>query len=552
MKLLIDAYPAIYAEIHPTRNKSLPVSLSSGSGRKIWWLGDCGHEWEASVDNRVRGRGCPYCSGNKVLKGFNDLTTTHPGLIEEWDFNKNTLPPENFSVGSKTKVFWLCEKKHGWEAVISSRTLGRGCPYCSGNKVLKGFNDLTTTHPDISSLWSSENLEPAENFSAGSNKKMLWFDKKCGHQWERQIAKQVKSSGCPICINRKVVLGVNDLATTHPEIFQKLANQVQTNISYGSRSSLNWECEKGHVWSARTHNISRGQWCPKCVGTVSKPEVEIAEYLRSFGLVVETQVKNVLPGRHSLDIFLPQKNIAIEYNGLYWHSEDFRSKNYHYTKWKECQELGIQLIQIWEDDWITKSEIIKTMLAHKIGVSSKKKIYGRETVPSVISSGEAFKFLNNYHVQGSARGSFYVGLKDKKDDELVAVMVFIKQDALFSKATLVRYATSCVVIGGFSKLLKFAIANNSFREIVTFADLTVSDGSLYEKNGFFVDKVLPPDYSYLVNKTRVHKFSYRLKRFKNDPALQYEEGLSERELALLNGLPRIWDAGKIRYVKRVI
>lgn len=117
----------------------------------------------------------------------------------------------------------------------------------------------------------------------------------------------------------------------------------------------------------------------------------------------------------------------------------------------------------------------------------------------------------------------------------------------------IRYATAARVPGGgFTKLLAHAENVYAPSHFITFADHTISDGGLYENNGFIVDKELPPDYMYVVNKERKHKFGYRLKRFQNDPNLLWEEGLTERELAALNSLPRIWDAGKTRYIKPIV
>src|SRR5690606_34103676 len=111
--------------------------------------------------------------------------------------------------------------------------------------------------------------------------------------------------------------------------------------------------------------------------------------------------------------------------------------------------------------------------------------------------------------------------------------------------------TAGVVQGGFTRLLRHAESRLAVATWVTFADLSVSQGRLYEDNGFIVDKILPPDYMYFVQGERVHVFNYRLKRFREDPNLIWKEGLTERELAQLNGLHRIWDSGKVRYVKDV-
>lgn len=145
-----------------------------------------------------------------------------------------------------------------------------------------------------------------------------------------------------------------------------------------------------------------------------------------------------------------------------------------------------------------------------------------------------------------------MGLCDDNHD-IVAVMSLRRTRERGEDALLInRYATSINVQGGFTKLLSHAIRQSpGIRYVVSFSDNCVSDGGLYESNGFHMDKMIPPDYMYMVNGRRIHKFNYRRRRFLNDPLLHYEDGLTERQLADINGLNRIWDAGKMKWVMRV-
>lgn len=241
-----------------------------------------------------------------------------------------------------------------------------------------------------------------------------------------------------------------------------------------------------------------------------------------------------------------ERKIAVEYNGLYWYSEQFsKGKEYRHSKWEALRKIGYQLIQIWEDDWKRSPKIVKSMLLHKLGKSDSTKIFARKTTATKISRTEAVNFLDAYHIQGSPPASQFYGLRDETNS-LCAVIAVRKDGKMID---VVRYATSGNVVGGFTKLLRFVEISLNPSGFVTFSDHCVSDGGLYASTGFVVDKELPPDYHYLVNNKREHKANYRLKRFREDPSLKWEEGLSERELAILNGIHRIWDAGKIRWVK---
>ncbi len=128
--------PQIAKEWHPTKNGNLkPTDVTAGSQKKVWWLCNKGHEWEAVIYNRKKA-GCPYCSNVKVLKGYNDLCTIRPDLASEWHPNKNgDLKPTDVTAGSGQLVWWICEKGHEWKATVGDRKRGTGCPYCNGRKL---------------------------------------------------------------------------------------------------------------------------------------------------------------------------------------------------------------------------------------------------------------------------------------------------------------------------------------------------------------------------------------------------------------------------------
>ena len=153
------------AEVHPElitewSEKNLPLTpddITFGSNKKVWWKGTCGHKWQTSVKARSNGEKFPICSGARVIAGINDLATLEPLLVKQWS-KKNKIKPTEVSISSHKKVIWRCEKGHEWEAAVKSRTINRtGCPYCSHNKVLGGFNDLATLLPDIAAQWSDRN-----------------------------------------------------------------------------------------------------------------------------------------------------------------------------------------------------------------------------------------------------------------------------------------------------------------------------------------------------------------------------------------------------------
>jgi hypothetical protein len=634
---LITTHPAMASEWHPTLNKISASSVTHGSGKKVWWLGnDCGHEWEMYVSSRTgsKTQGCPYCSNNRILGGFNDLATTHPSTACEWHPVKNGLLKVNeVSHGSSFNAWWLSKScNHEWQTPIYLRAMhNQGCPYCAGKRVLVGFNDLASTHPILASEWHKDknesllpihvsfgsgatvwwmnaacghewegqishrsssqphgcpycgngrilvgfndlasrnpkiaaewhptrnNLLPSEVFGI-SGEKAWWLGSVCNHEWEAVIANRVNGSGCPICVGQKVLIGFNDLASQNPIIAAqwhptKNAPLLPEQFTIGSDKKVWWMCDKDHEWNSTIGGrTARNSGCPECYAKtfVSQAENSIAEFIRNLGLVVIQSDRKTLKGKE-LDILVPEKNLAIEYNGVFWHTEKGgKDKEYHRNKWLAAKNAGIQLVQIWEDEWNRNPEQIKRMIAHKLGVTKERKIFARKTIVRVVTKQIAEKFLEEQHVQGYAAGSYYYGLFDKDDPQiLVALLVLRKEKG--RGLNIIRYATSANVVGGFTKLLAYAERTLLPDFIITFSDHCVSDGGLYENNGFIADKELKPDYRYVVGAERKHKFGYRLKRFKDDPSLIWIDGLKERELADLNGLDRIWDAGKTRWLKK--
>lgn len=292
--------------------------------------------------------------------------------------------------------------------------------------------------------------------------------------------------------------------------------------------------------------------CVKCRNSnVSKKEKELADFVENdLGFSIERsyrKIEHLSP--KEVDIFIPEKNVAIEFNGLYWHSEaNGKDKNYHYEKWLNCENSGVRLLTVWEDEWENKKDIVKSHLKHVLGVNDSEKVYARKTVFREISKDVAQVFLSNYHIQGFVGASIYVGLFKHDTDELVAVANFLKSD---NDYVLSRYATSGSVVGGFSKIIKYFEKFYEYDKLVTFADRSFSDGGLYENNGWVADKELPPDYSYIMpNKiARFHKFGFRKKKFQQDSSLIFDDNMKEKQLAELNGLDRVWDLGKIRFIK---
>jgi hypothetical protein len=274
-KPLSETHPALAAEWHPTLNGDLvPDKVSAGSHRQVWWLGECGHKWEAEIASRAFGRGCGYCSGNKVLKGFNDLESQFPKIAQEWHPTLNLpLLPNQVTAKSTRKVWWLGKCGHEWQAAIGNRVNNHTeCGYCSGNIVLKGFNDFETVNPEVAVEWhptKNGTLTP-DKVTPGSGKKVWWLGK-CGHEWNSEI-KQRSGRGrdCSVCANRQVLSGFNDFASNFPEVleewnYQRNSHLDPTKLAVNSRERVWWLGKCGHEWNSTiTNRSTKARGCPEC------------------------------------------------------------------------------------------------------------------------------------------------------------------------------------------------------------------------------------------------------------------------------------------------
>ena len=260
-----------FATKHPEIAKQAvgwdPTLVSMSSNAKKLWRCDFGHEWNSTINDRHAGHGCPYCHGLKVLPGFNDLLSKYPDIAIQavgWD-------PSTVTMSANIKKLWRCELNHEWIATVSDRKQGYGCPYCSGNKVLRGFNDLASKYPYIAS--EAVGWDPS-TVTANSSLKKLWSCE-LGHEWQATVSNRVgRLSKCPFCSGNKVLSGFNDLATKNPNLAAQAFGWDPRTVSAGSSQQKLWRCENGHQWKAGVKDRSFGNGCPTCAVSGFDPNSE--------------------------------------------------------------------------------------------------------------------------------------------------------------------------------------------------------------------------------------------------------------------------------------
>jgi len=290
----VNRYPDLAKTIDYSKCSKDQVSKLGVDDRKleVWWqCSTCKQSYPRTISSRVantkkKSSPCPYCSNVTLLKGFNDLATTHPDVSAQWDYELNSpLTPSDVLANDTAPVYWLCKEGHSSQTHPQARAIqGKICGVCRNKRVQAGVNDLFTTNPELREMWdhtANSALDPAK-LTRQSKKRAHWICSN-GHRFESTIkARASLESDCNYCINRKVMSGFNDLQTLHPAIalqFDVEKNSVSPDkVLAGTAESFYWLCPEGHSWKAKVSNrVSTNQsGCPGCSSTgfdSSKPGV---------------------------------------------------------------------------------------------------------------------------------------------------------------------------------------------------------------------------------------------------------------------------------------
>lgn len=284
--------------------------------------------------------------------------------------------------------------------------------------------------------------------------------------------------------------------------------------------------------------------CKPINSSESSHELNLSNWLEEF-IEIERKNKKILNGQE-LDIYIPSKKVAIEFNGLYWHSELFKSKTYHLNKTNKCLENDIDLLHIFEDDWVNKKEIVKSIILNKIGYLTNK-LWARKCKIKDVSLQEAKYFLIKNHIQGYARCKYKIGLY--YENELVSLMTFGERKTNSkTEFELIRFCNkvNTNIIGSASKIFNFFIKNYNYTgTIVSYADISLFNGSIYERLGFKLVHITKPNYYWVVSGVRYHRFKFNKKKLVNK--LGFDNNKTEVQIMNEMGSYKIWSCGQKRY-----
>lgn len=343
--------------------------------------------------------------------------------------------------------------------------------------------------------------------------------------------------------------------------YKKYANQLPSDYKVISYHNSAFEIK--HSFCGEEFTITKGLLynrlkknkiiCTSCNPIniqTSSFEIEIGNFLEEMSIVHNKRDRKVLNGLE-LDYYIPSKKIAIECNGVYWHNELFKPNDYHLNKTKMCLDKGIQLLHIWEDDWLKKSDIVKSIIKNKLNViGHQNRIYARKCIIKEVKKEEYKEFLEKNHIQGYASSSYKIGLY--KNGKLVSLMTFgWRRTNGKREYELIRFCNKINynIIGGASKLFKYFLKNKKeIQSVVSYADISIFNGNLYNKLGFIKKSLSKPNYFWVVDGERKHRYNYSKRKL-----VQKGFDTNKTEVEIMNDLGywRVFSTGQEKWIYKL-
>ena len=509
-----------------------------------------GDFWQ-TPNSHLNGSGCPHCCdfNHKYTKEeFIERAKKIHG--DKYDYSKVEY------VNNSTKVCIICSEHGEFWITPANHLYGQGCFKCyhdsrknsfkyNNDEIINKFKTIHGDRYDYSKTVYNGVITPISIICPIHG------------EFLQLPSLHMQGCGCPKC---GIIKSGKSKCLTTEEFIEKAKKIHGDKYDYSKVEYVDYDtpiviiCKKHGDFLQTPDSHLQGKGCQSCSIRHSSYEEDIINFIRcNMNTTVEINNRKVIYPLE-LDIYLPEKNIAIEFNGIRWHSEEFgKDKNYHLNKLIECNKKDIKLIQIFEDEMVLSKNIVFSKLSHLLQIDKgKDKIYGRLIQVCEIEHNIAKQFLNENHIQGFASSTIYLGAY--YNGNLIGVMSFLKENK-DNNWNLTRFATDnkyiCCGVGG--KLLKYFEIHYQPVQIKSFADRrwTIDvNNNIYTKLGFKLDKIIPPDYRYVKNNQmkRVHKFNLRKKNLIKK--YNITQNLTESEITKQLGYVKIWDCGLFKFVKQ--
>lgn len=502
---------------------------------------DCGNiftkkaSWHLSSTNG----GCKACLKETGKFSFTELN----GIAKQ---NNIRILPFKGTKGKREKIICECPVHGRYEALVGTILKGKGfCKKCCHKKIMP-LSEYVERLEDryggsITLMEEYKNLSSTVSFRCN----------KCGNTFKRKAGVMLHGTfcePCPFCSKEKQSLNARKTNEEFKEDVIRLYGEDAFDLSMTeyttSDKKVSLKCnECGRTFEIEANSLLQGHGCPYHNVNSSLKEKEIAEYIKSKGFEVLQNGRTVLDGKE-LDIYVPERKLAIEFDGVFWHNENNKDRDYHLLKTEACERKGIRLVHVFEDEWASKRHVWESMIDNLLN-ATKAKIYARKCLIMEVPADVSVSFLEENHLQGHCPSSIKLGLYF--NGELVSLMTFGKSRHFIGNGKyqyeLLRFCNKLgtTVIGGASKLLKHFIEEYKPQSIISYADRRWSNGNLYRQLGFEFLHYSKPNYYYVIGNKRKNRFNYR----KSMLVKKYgcPESMSERDFCLSQKWYRIYDCG---------
>lgn len=490
------------------------------------------------------GKGCPLCKESKAVeerhKKFIDKSTKAHG--DKYDYS---LVDKSNKLHEKVTI--VCPDHGPFSQTKNNHMKGQGCYECSLKKKADRLSEGQADSFVKKAIETHGERYEYSKTSYKSSKENVTITCPTHGDFEQTPNNHLRGAGCPQCgtntTSQKRIKATK--ASLESRLRDARGDHYEYDIdSYGSDGyMLTIVCSEHGRFKQTLSNHLKGQSCPICSHLVSVPESELVDFITSLGVQNIVQNDRTIIKPKEVDIYLPDHNIAIEFNGLQFHSERYKAdKNYHLSKTDDCEEQGVRLIHIYEDEWNHKKGRVKDFLRAVISPDSLYKRNARSLQLQSVSAEESKEFLDLNHIQGYKRSGVKYGLFE--NNMMVAYIGLTKHPDGWH---IDRFSSVGRVRGGFSKLLSHFKKNHQWDRIISFADRRYSRGNVYKATGFTLESITRPGYDYQKNRNRYNRTYFMKHKLKNK--LEYfDPSMTERENMAINGYYRIWNCGMLKFV----
>ena len=525
-------------------------SIYSGSHSKIKIICNKHGLFEQQATCHInRKNGCPKCASiirsnkvsnkikGRVYKSLNELIN----ISNKIHNNKYDYSLTKYD-GINSVSIIICPTHGQFEQSLYSHSRGHGCSKCA---ILKNTNNINEFIIKATAIHKNKYDYKKTIYNGIKNK--LLIECPIHGQFEQLAEKHLSGHGCNKCGHD---LSNNKNKSSTKEFILKAVNEHEEKYDYtsskycGNNNKIKIICQIHGEFEQTPHNHLKGHGCPKCIGIISKEEDEISELFNGINILRNSR-SIIKP--YELDIYSPNHKLAIEYNGIYWHSYSYLAstinKFKHYDKHEICAKLGIKLLQITDHEWKNQKEIVKSMILSSIGKSNR--IFARKCELIELTNDEFNEFMKRTHFQGKTNTNVKIGLIN--NGNLVCAMGLNKHNKYEWEISRYSNELNTNVIGGASKILANFIIKNKPKTIMSYANRRYSVGNLYKAIGFKLISVVDPNYFY----TKGNKIFSR-QTFQKHKLIKllnnFNDQLSESQNMFNNGFKKYWDAGHYKYL----